>query len=156
MAKTKETQLTARQRRAANSKFNIDPNARKGEFEIEALFFDKDVPDMVTFPNLAAALSHFQKLSVNTNLSGVKLVEYKRNRETNDVTRSVLHQLTKTNQTFANSKVDILYRRPNVKGVFNMTAIKKSPALLKDYMDNKLEVARYMSVGGEPWWETPR
>lgn len=153
----KETQLTARQRRAANSKFkNLDPNARKGEFEIEALFFGNDSPDKVNFPNLAAALSHFQKLSVNTNLSGVKLVEYKRNRETNDVVRDVLHQLTKTNQTFANSKVEIFYRRPNVKGVFNMTAIKKSPALLRDYMDNKLEVARYMSVGGEPWWETLR
>ena len=143
-----ETQ-TARQRRAANSKFkNADPNARKGNFEVAGLFYGNDMPQRTPFPNLAAALSHFARLSSNNNISVLKLVEYVPVEGSNQPNVKVLHQLMRTNQRYCNSKAEHIWRKPGSATLMTDKAIYNS-----NVDPSRLEYVRTIYSDGRPWWE---
>ena len=97
----KEVKETARQRRQRTSKFaNHVPKKKGSSFEIAAIFEGNPQPQTAPFPNLAAALARFVRLSTNPALQTVKLIEYSFNNETGKRV-NVLHQLTRQVQEFA-------------------------------------------------------
>lgn len=152
-ARKKRDGLTAREFRAKHSKFkHVTTKNDVGSFEVQVLMYGNDLPQTAPFNNRHAALARFEKMTTNPNVSVVKLVQYTM-AATGESKKNVLLQVVKTNQTFANSKTEIFYRRKGSNDLFGKSAIEKQPALQKLYLEDALEVARYASVGGHPWWE---
>lgn len=140
---------TARSRRARTSKFrNRDPNYRKGNFAVLALYYGHDTAQSAPTDNLSKALAHYAALSIKSNILVLKLVEYTTVEGSNETKTTVLHQLHKTNQRFLNSKKEMIWREPG------KTVEYTEEGLAKQRINrNGLELARVIYTDGSPWWE---
>lgn len=140
---------TARSRRARTSKFrNRDPNYRKGNFAVLALYYGHDNAQSAPTDNLSKALAHYAALSVKTNILVLKLVEYTVVEGSNEPKTVVLHQLHKTNQRFVNSKRENIWRVPG-----NNTEYTEDGLAKQKIGRNGLELSRIVYTDGSPWWE---
>ena len=161
-ARKKYDGMTRREYKAKHSKFKSDPTtSRKGNFVVAALFYGNDTPQPTSFPVIGAALAHFDKLSKNANVSVLKLIEYtpkldKDGNPTNESKASVLHQLNKTNQQFANSKVEHIWRRPDALTEYRKKAIENNDDLMRAFLNNGLVLSRSVYYDGNPWWATAK
>lgn len=141
--------LTARQYRAANSKFkNADPNYRKGSFIVSALYYGHDQGQEAPTKTLAEAMAHYAATVKNRNALVVKVIELVKDAEGNTV-RKVLHQYHNTNMQFINSKKEIIYR---VEGT--NTLLTEKGVVKHQVPYSKLQVARVIYTDGQPWWDS--
>lgn len=145
-ARKKYGGLTAREFRAKNSKFNR-PVTTSGSYDVEAIFDGNPVVQTAPFPNDAAAIARFERLSSNPNVLEVRVVQSK------DGKRATIFSLKKGGQEFANSKTTTIYREPNGNTMLTMKTIKASPRLTDAFLANKLEAVKHKAEGGQAWWE---
>lgn len=158
-ARKKRNGMTRREFNAKHSKFaNRAPKAENGSYEIVALFDGNPVPQTAPFPNVAAALARFERLSTNENIQSLKLIEnrtaYDNNGNAVGLRQSVLYSLVKTGQEFANSRIEALWRKKGGNSILKEKAVFASPSLTKAAANGELELFKFIAVGGNPWWET--
>lgn len=158
-ARVKYKGLTRRDYNAAHSKFaNHRPKSEDGSFEVVAMFNGNPAPQTAPFPNEAAALARFDMLQKNPaiyNLKAVKnVVAYNADGRPTGMRPVTLYSLHRSGQEFANSKVEVLYRRPGGNDVFNTRHILTRPDLIQLYRAGQLEVAKRVITGGTPWWKS--
>lgn len=108
-ARKKYEGLTRRQYNATEGRHaKHRRKSRNGSFEVVALFVGKTVPDTAPFPNEAAALARFDRLSTNPALLNVKVVEHRDVFNADNVLlgkrSETLYALTTMAQEFANSR----------------------------------------------------
>ncbi len=156
-ARVKYKGLTRRQFNSQYSKFaGHRPKSENGSFEIVALFNGNPAPQTAPFPNEAAALTRFDVLRGNPAAHSIKIVknvvEYGADGRAKGLRPTTIYSLTRSGQEFANSKVELLYRRKGGNDVFNMKHILSRPELAQLMLRGELEVAKRIITGGTPWW----
>lgn len=163
IARKKYDGMTRREFNATKGKFaKQQPKARKGNFIVAALFYGNDTAQPHSFPVYEAALAHFDKLSINANISVLKLIEIvpvidADGKQTNETKSKVLFQLNKTNQQFCNSKEEIIWRMKHGQQTeYRKKAIENSDTLMAAMANNNLEISRIVYYDGNPWWESAR
>ena len=156
-AKQRYGGLTARQYRAANSKFKkADPNYREGKFIVSSLYFGHDQGQEAPCKTLSEAMAHYAATVKNRNALVVKVIELlpahdKDGKLLPKPRRAVLHQYHNTNMQFGNSKKEIIYR---VEG--STTLLTEKGVVKSQVPFSKLEVARVIYTEGSPWWDSSR
>lgn len=150
-AKQRYGGLTAREYRAANSRFkNADPNYRKGSFIVTSLYYGHAQGQEAPVKTLTEAMAHYAATVKNRNALVVKVIELVKNAE-GETVRKVLHQYHNTNMQFINSKKEIIYR---VEG--SNTLLTEKGVVKNQVPYSKLEVARVIYTDGSPWWDSSR
>ena len=159
-ARAKRKGLTRREFNAQHSKFAFKkPTTSAGDFEVVAIFEGNPAPQTAPFPNEAASLARFERLMSNPAVLDLKVIQKQvvviPERGVSMLRRVALYSFQRGgNQEFANSKTEILWKLKGTNGAtFSDKQLWQSPKLAEAAIRGEIEVAKWLTHGGQAWWE---